>query len=129
MSNIGDFLGGIGLFLCVGAIVVIGLLALAIRAFSRPKTTQAPLDPRGPEAPRYNDPEIDTRGGFGGVPTTGSVQDYEADYDRNRTGTTTGTVGSSGFGGEQNPPPDRSRADADEEDDDQVSSSGGFGRG
>jgi len=62
MEGLGELFGAVSLFLCVGAIIVGALLAMAIRAFSRPRAT-GPLDPRqprGPEAPHYDDPDIQT---------------------------------------------------------------------
>jgi hypothetical protein len=47
----------LGVFLLVGFM----LLTRLMRGFGGPDYSQ-----RGPESPRYNDPDIDSRGGFGG---------------------------------------------------------------
>ena len=152
----GNLLQGLGLMVCIGAILLVALIAFAARAMSRGRNTNAnPADPTiwntpGSERPRYDQPDIETQGGFGGVPTTGdrtplvdrdfdrdrnppiddderaSSGDRLVDYNRNRgredDNTPPRNVG--GFGGEANPPRRRDQAD-----DDDVRSSGGFGGG
>ena len=118
----------IGLLVCVGAVVVIALLAFAFRALTGAGRKQQNMwNTRGEEQPRYDSPDVESRGGFGGVPTTGRDRDFDRDTDINRGSTT----GSSGFGGAQtyNRDRDRDRDRNRRQDDDDVRSSGGFGGG
>jgi hypothetical protein len=51
----------------VGLIVIVGLFLL-MRFMRNMGGAQTNYSQRGPESPRYDDPNIDTRGGFGGLP-------------------------------------------------------------
>lgn len=125
-------LQGLGLMVCVGAIVLIAVVAFAARALAgRRGQNQSPTmwNTRGPEQPRYDEPDIQTRGGFGGVPTTGSEFNREESFGRQQSGF---GESQSGFGGAQSFDPDRDRPanrDRNRHDDDNVRSSGGFGGG
>jgi hypothetical protein len=135
-----NFLQGIGLLLCIGAIVVVALVAFAARALMGNRNRQQDQtmwNTRGSEQPQYDDPNVESRGGFGGMPATGQQPP--------RTGPSTGTQ--SGFGAPGNRPvsrppaggppaggaqsydQDRSRDQPKRVDDDDVRSSGGFGGG
>jgi hypothetical protein len=120
-----DILSGIGIFVCVGAVILVILAVVGLRSVfaGRDRDNVRPIDQpryddsdaaRPVERPRYDDREIETSGGFGGVPATGGARTYDPDRreDRDRDGV----------------PDDlerrRRRADAD---DDDVRSSGGFG--
>lgn len=152
----GNLLQGLGLVVCIGAILLVVLAVAAFRAMSR--RNNPPQEPtiwntRGEERPTYDQPDIQTRGGFGGMPATGSrdtVMDRDFDEERNPyVDRESGERASSGdrlvdynrdrgseqsdmpprktggFGGQQNAPrPRRDRAD-----DDDIRSSGGFGGG
>jgi hypothetical protein len=135
----GNILQGIGLFVCIGAIILVALIAFAMRSLAgrRAQDNSSTMwNKRGTEQPRYDDPDVESSGGFGSVPATGrrsdiaDVLDVEDDDISNRPlhrdvdpdlprGGTSGSR--SGFGGDQ--PRRRDR------DDDDVRSSGGFGGG
>lgn len=122
--NGSNLLQGIGLLVCVGAIILVALVAFAARAMSRRNTTtQNPnmWNTQGPEQPHYNAPDVESQGGFGSVPNTGN---------RGEVGRGD-MIGSSGFGGGANSYDQENRPSSNrpnrENDNDQISSSGGFG--
>ncbi|NLG95863.1 MAG: hypothetical protein GX491_00730 [Chloroflexi bacterium] len=137
--EIGDFLGGVGLFLCIGAIILVAVVAFAFRALTRRSPDRDNVfDERGEAVPRYDDRDVRTGGGFGEIPTTGTEydrdverrtgMDRETDYDRD-IDLDPRDEPSSSFGG---PPPRRDTPRRDEprrrdEDDDDIRSGGGFG--
>jgi len=112
----GSILQGIGLFVCIGAIVLVALIAFAVRALTRGRSTNDPTmwNTRGEESPRYDDPKVESRGGFGNVPNTGRADVFDSDEQRG------------GFGGKQS---QRSTRRRDRADDDDIRSSSGFGGG
>lgn len=118
-----DILQSVALFACVAGIILIALVFFAARAFSSNRNRQDPnmWNTRGQERPTYDEPDVESRGGFGGVPSTGQEP-------RPRTGDNPvqGGFGAPG-GGAQSYGRDRDR-DRDR-DDDEVRSSGGFGGG
>jgi hypothetical protein len=131
--NFGSLLQGIGLFLCVGAILLAVIVFVAVRAFrSRNTPTQTPgnmypppageprpdLSQRGTERPTYDSPDVRTSGGFGGAPIPPTGQEYPSRnvrQDRNE------------------PPapginsPEVPRRTRDRHDDEDIHSGGGFG--
>ena len=116
MNEGSGVLGTLGLLFCVGAIVLIAVAAFAMR-----RITGQPRTQRGPEEPRYDNPDVQSTGGFG-MPVTGDRDVVDRDrVERDPT------LGSSGFGGAQSYDPENKPRR--KEDDDQVSSGGGFGRG
>jgi hypothetical protein len=129
-------LQGLGLMVCVGAILLIALVAFAARALAGRRgqnQSQTMWNTRGQEQPRYDEPDIQTRGGFGGVPTTGSEFGRDESFGRGQSGF---GEAQRGLGSAQSFDPDRDRpadppADRDRSrhDDDNVRSSGGFGGG
>ena len=59
-----NLLQGAGLLLCIGGIVLAGLVLFGIsRAFSS-------RSPRQDDRPRYDSDEVESRGGFGNAPRT-----------------------------------------------------------
>lgn len=115
----------VGLLLCVGAIIVVALLAFAFRALTGAGRNQRDnmWNQRGPEQPRVDNPDIESSGGFGGVPNTG--MDRSAGFDREIDLNRGSPTGAGGFGnGAQSYDQGRNR-----QDDDNIRSSGGFGSG
>lgn len=129
-----NLLTGIGLFVCVGAIVLIAVVAFAARALmgNRNKQKETMWNTRGEERPQYDDPNVETRGGFGGVPSTGQ-RDRDSGFGQTRSNQPPSTPRqSSGFGGSggaRSFESDRDKRNRDRADDDDVRSSGGFGGG
>lgn len=120
-----NFLGGIGLFACIGGIILVALVALAARALTRGRTNAANntnmWNNPGPEQPQYNDPNIQSQGGFGSVPNTGPENQQQG-----------GVIGSSGLGGgaqTYNTDEGSEQSRKRPHDSDEINSSGGFGRG
>lgn len=138
--EIGDFLGGVGLFLCIGAIILVAVVAFAFRAITRRSSGRDNVnvfDERGEAVSRYDDRDVKTGGGFGEIPTTGT--EYDRDTER-RTGMDREAGYDRGIDSElrddpssfSGPPPRRDTPRRDEprrrdEDDDEVRSGGGFG--
>lgn len=147
-----DFLQGFGVFACIAGIVLIALVALAARAFSnRGGATRGTgtmteddrvFNERGRERPTYDSQRVESSGGFGGVPTTGSSTrrdtnrvrtfdevegevDREDDLDPNRRSTLPRADDQWGDRDRDLDNPDRPRRR--DRDDDDVRSSGGFG--
>ncbi len=82
----------LGLMACVGAFVLIALVAVVARQIIGQRGTGR-LKRRpavGPNSPAVHSPPFEDDD-FGGVPTTGAVQDYERDYHPDQV------IGSSGF--------------------------------
>ena len=134
--NTGNLFGTLGLVACIGGLLVLFLVFVVFRALTGRNRSNmqsgAPYGvPKEQERPTYDDPDIQSSGGFGGeVPPTGRQ----------------GRSGGFGFGPDQDTPdtPDRSStgdrlqdwqrnrdrpARQDNEDDDDIRSSGGFGKG
>ncbi len=85
-----NLITGLGVFVCFGAIVLAALVAIAARGLRNPNNRVS------------NTPTQQVRNGgfeptsdFGGVPTTGAVQEYERDANQ------ADLIGSSGFDGAQ----------------------------
>ena len=125
-----NFLQGAGLFLCVAGIVMVVLLALAVRAFTSNANRSNPanrdvFNERGRERPTYYSERVQSRGGFGSeggsIPQTGFNNDV-SDVDRTRDRTRTYDSDRLDDADEQA----RRRRDRRDDDDD-VRSSGGFG--
>ena len=135
-----NFLQGIGLFLCVGAIVLAAVVFFAFRALTRSRSNvnrdvdrePSVFNTPGTERPRYDTREVESRGGFGGVPQTGSANVYDRDTDRGLTNDRDfdRTVDRSGglppLDNDLDQDRDRPRR-RDRDDDDDVRSRGGFG--
>ena len=129
-----NLLQGIGLFVCVGAIILVAVIAFAMRALMGRRGAQQQenmWNTRGTERPTYDDPNVETRGGFGGVPSTGQRPGGNQPASR-------GQNQQAGFGSPSAPPSggaqtyDRDRKPVrppKRADDDDVRSSGGFGGG
>jgi hypothetical protein len=128
-----SFLQGAGLFMCVAGIVLVVLLALAVRAFTsaanRKQTNRDVFDERGRERPTYDSERVESRGGFGSeggsIPQTGRTSDFDRDRNRVRA-----------YDSDRQPGDPLPRLDDDDQDisrrrerrdDDDVRSSGGFG--
>lgn len=94
-----NLLTDIGLFVCVGGIVLLAVVALAVRVLTRSQThtpnNTGSWNNRGPGQAHYNDPNIESQIGFGSVPNTGPTTPPQG-----------GVIGSSGFGGAQTYNPD-----------------------
>ncbi len=88
-SNLSQVLG---IAVCVGAFVVITLVGIASRYVAGQRSRSA--GPNGPAIRPFNANPADDD--FGGVPTTGPVQDYERDYPPEPL------IGSSGFDAQGN---------------------------
>lgn len=118
-----NLLQGIGIFVCVGAILLVVLAVIAVRALTRNRNQEQPTmwNKRGDETPRYDNPDVESRGGFGGVPQTGRGAEVFDRDDEQR-----GPRKAGDFGGTQPQRPTRRR---DKADDDDIRSSGGFGGG
>jgi hypothetical protein len=129
-----NLLQGIGLFVCIGAILLVGLAFLARRALAsrnNPRDDRSIWTERGKERPRHDTRDIGTSGGFGNAPTSrtrpegrqaGSPPSRGSGFGGGSTGRTSGR--SSGLGSAPRQQPRRER-----DDDDDVRSSGGFGGG
>ncbi len=74
MTNINSLVGGIGLLACIGAIILVAVVAILFRAFTRPKAT--PIN-HNAEGPRSDYLSNENPGGFGGVPTTGAPREND----------------------------------------------------
>lgn len=80
-----NLLQGLGVFACVGALLLVALVFFVFRALSRgarnatTPTSTGPTDweDRGTERPRYDDRDVVSTGGFGGIPATGTQGDME----------------------------------------------------
>lgn len=93
-----NLLQGFGIFACVGAILLVVLVVVAFRALTRGRNTTtnnqgmfgrereepSVFNQQGSERPRYDTREVESRGGFGGVPQTGSNLRRERDVDIDR---------------------------------------------
>lgn len=146
-----NLLQGLGVFACVGALLLAAVVFFAFRALTRSRDVNRPVDrdeptvfnQQGTERPRYDTREVESRGGFGGVPQTGtSVRDRDEDvrqaadreidrsFDRERDLDRDRHVDRPVNPGGGLPPldddPDRPRT-RDRDQDDDVRSSGGFG--
>ena len=139
-----NLLQGVGLFLCVGAVLLAAVVFFAFRALTRgargvnqdmnrdvdrePTVFNSP----GTERPRYDTREVDSRGGFGGVPQTGSsAQVFDRDDDRNIdrdfNTPTTRSGGLPPLDNDFDQDRDRTTRRRRDDDDDDVRSRGGFG--
>jgi len=106
--------------LCLLAVfLVVGFMLLSrlMRSFAG----NSGYGERGPESPRYDDPDIDSRGGFGGSPSGGVRPTYDSpnvrsrgSFGRSRSPFGGRSSSSGGSSGKVNSPTVRSR--------------GGFGR-
>lgn len=142
------FFQGVGLFLCVGGIIVIALIAMAVRAFtSRGRNTAAGdypnvFDPaqRGNERPTYDSQRVESRGGFGAppsnIPQTGTqnrnrarIYDTQRSMDERTPGSPLPRLNSNDAPGRSSSPitDNRPRRERSRHDDDNVRSGGGFG--
>lgn len=77
-----NLIQGLGVFACVGALLLAGLVFFVFRALSRGARNAAPppntgFEDRGVESPRYDDRDVVSTGGFGGIPATGTLGDLE----------------------------------------------------
>jgi len=135
--------------LCVGALLVGGLIFLAVRALSSRNTSgpagrtggplgqaRPDLEERGHERPTYDSRRVESSGGIG----TGPGRTQERDYDRDDLSSRRSSSASEREGGGplrgigsyeepsrgDEPPPRRMR---DRDDDDDVRSGGGIGGG
>lgn len=79
-----NLLQGLGVFACVGALLLVALVFFVFRAISRGarnvnNTATGPTDweDRGTERPRHDDRDVVSTGGFGGIPATGTLGDME----------------------------------------------------
>ena len=134
-----SFFQGAGLFLCVAGIVMVVLLAMAVRAFtsgSRKQANRDVFEERGSERPTYDSERVESRGGFGSeggsIPQTGKIDDIDRDFDRDRSRSRV-------YDADREPGDPLPRLDDDDDDvvrrrrnrsaddDDDVRSSGGFG--
>jgi hypothetical protein len=115
-----NWLQGIGLVVCIGGIIVLILGVVLISSLFRRREQGTGGDriwrERGPESPRYDVEDVETRGGFGNAPGRTPTR-------TSRRGTL-GGLGSrltrrGGLGGSSR----RSSGD-----DDDIRSRGGFGR-
>jgi hypothetical protein len=86
--NASAFSQGVGLLACVGVIGLIGAIAVVARVISSQRGR--PMEPNNSAVQPLSAPPFED-GGFGGVPTTGPVQEYERDYHPQQI------IGSSGF--------------------------------
>jgi hypothetical protein len=76
---------GFGVFACVGALLLVGLVFFVFRALSRgarnitntPAAGPTDWEDRGTERPRHDDRDVVSTGGFGGIPATGTLGDME----------------------------------------------------
>lgn len=111
MSFSENALVGIGLQVCIGTLIIAAVLILAVRALSsrrgrRQKIQNMWADPGENRPPAVDGVDFDLGDDFGGVPTTGSVQEYERDADG---GDILGSSGFEnrprGFDDRQGPPP------------------------
>jgi hypothetical protein len=85
----------VGLSTCAGAFVLIVLLGAVIWTISMRRGRAA-----GPDNSAIHPYQYEDSDDFGGVPTTGAVQDYERDYDPDPL------IGSSGFDVQSHDEPD-----------------------
>jgi hypothetical protein len=90
--DVSFLLQGIGWLACLVAIGFIAILAVLARIISGQRGE--PMEPHNSAVRSLSEPY--EAGDFGGVPTTGSVQDYERDWIPEQI------IGSSGFNGQQN---------------------------
>ena len=146
MNAISDLLGGIGLFLCVGAAILAVVIALAVRAFSSNRDRDARrdvIDERGREVPTYDSRRVESSGGFGtesNIPQTGTTTDVSRDrarvYDPDSPERDFGDVSDVDDRMRDRDESGRTLPDLDDDaetrrrnrpDDDDVRSSGGFG--
>lgn len=80
-----NLIQGLGVFACVGALLLVALVFFVFRAISRGArtmnnpTTTGPTDfeDRGTNRPQYDDRDVVSTGGFGGIPATGTLGDME----------------------------------------------------
>jgi hypothetical protein len=144
--DFGDLLKGAGLFICIGGILLVVLVAfLARNAFgSRRQRQMDPGDERvwreeGQERPRYDSDQVESRGGFGRAPSASGRRERPS-RDLDDRSTRSGSrerpfrdlddrLADTGGGQNINTYPDRTRRERrdDEDDDDGVRSRGGFG--
>lgn len=98
-----SILSSVGLLTCVGAFIAVAVIAFIARLMSNQRVEpRSPNMWREPDSSRPQPPRPDMDfSDFGGIPTTGPVQEYERDY----PGET--IIGSSGFdtGAQQVSPP------------------------
>jgi hypothetical protein len=116
------------LLLCVGALVLVALVAFVFRALTRPgrgdaaagPTTGDRVDPLNPADRPVDRRGIDdsTAAGFGGVPTTGAAREYDTEsgteVNRGRVDEDV-TLGDPGLDRDR-PPYDRDVGDIDDDD-------------
>jgi hypothetical protein len=151
MGSIGDVLQGVGLFLCIGGLLLVGAIFLIGRALTGNRnrtggTLGQPYDPtgtsnvdpvlreRGNERPTYDSRRVESSGGFGnegGIPQTGGPFDRNLDneFERgiNTGGPLRGTLDDQpDYGDLRDTGDDRPRRTRDRDDDD-IRSGGGFG--
>lgn len=119
-----NLLQGVGLFICIGGLALLVVAFFVVRAITggfgsggMNNPSGRPREPinRGDERPTYDDPDIDTAGGFGAVPPTGRGPDRDLDR---------------GFGSSGDRLQDWNRGQGSRDrdrDDDDIQSRGGFG--
>lgn len=128
-----NLLQGFGVFVCVGALLLVILAFFAFRALfaNRAQNTRINRDVRnmpptrnpevfdreGNERPRFDDRDVNTSGGFGNIPSTGA-----RDYPRSRPLHEDNDLNNNGVDDDL----ERRRAPRRDNEDD-VSSRGGFG--
>lgn len=135
-----NLLQGLGVFACVGAVILGAIVFFAFRALTRNRPSNTSVDQDDPavfqqpgtERPRYDTREVESRGGFGGVPQTGATTDRDVqrsvDRELDRGVDFDGPIDRGDILPPLDDDPDREpprRRDRDGDDD--VRSSGGFG--
>lgn len=94
MDFIGNLVQGVGIFICIGGLLI-GFLAFLLfrgisnrvgntRDYQRPGTLGTDRDIIDQPDPIYDDRSIETRAGYGNVPSTGDFRDLDADQTRDR---------------------------------------------
>jgi hypothetical protein len=144
MQDLG-WLQTIGIVLCVGGILLVVLIAFAARSlFGRRNPQQMSRNDervwreQGQERPRYDSPQVESRGGFGNAPSSSSSGRRERDLDFADTGLP--ATGRQDLDDDRTESGDRlqnyrrqqdqarsSRSRQRDDDDDEVRSRGGFG--
>ena len=146
-----DLLQNFGMLLCVGALILVGLLVFSTLFRNRNKAANTPtnrpvydqddrvFNEQGSARPQYDDRDVQTAGGFG-VPATGGsnsgnsggfgARDYpqqprQQDAPNGDFMDLDDRLRSRDRDGSDNPPVNRPRRKGD---DDDIQSSGGFGR-
>jgi hypothetical protein len=134
--DFGSLLRGAGIFVCVGGILLLVVIALVVRSFASRRNTGSqsaanrpqPWQKPGREQPRYDDDNIQSSGGFGRPAAGRSSRPNDPISSQRRSSNPETSLPGQSSQGDLDDRLRRQRRDQSQ-DDDNIQSRGGFGGG